>query len=92
MFKKLKNIILKTDSFLYKKFGTDKSTKALENIKEARILFAYLNEPGQEDRVRFVGGCVRFRKSQVVMLVSYTNLYVKSFRLKLGVIPPSGSI
>ena len=59
MFKKLKNIILKTDSFLYKKFGTDKSTKALENIKEARILFAYLNEPGQEDRVRFVGGCVR---------------------------------
>ena len=59
MFKKLKNIISKTDSFLYKKFGTDKSTKALENIKEARILFAYLNEPGQEDRVRFVGGCVR---------------------------------
>ena len=59
MFKKLKNIILKTDSFLYKKFGTDKSTKTLENIKEARIIFTYLNETGREDRVRFVGGCVR---------------------------------
>ena len=59
MLKKLKNIILKTDSFLYKKFGTDKSTKALENIKEARIIFAYLNETGKENQVRFVGGCVR---------------------------------
>ena len=59
MLKKLKNIILKTDSFLYKKFGTDKSTKALENIKEARIIFTYLNETGKEDHVRFVGGCVR---------------------------------
>jgi len=59
MFKKLKNIILKTDSFLYKKFGTDKSTKTLENIKEARIIFTYLNETGGEDQVRFVGGCVR---------------------------------
>ena len=59
MFKKIKNIILKTDSFLYKKFGTDKSTKALENIKEAQIIFTYLNETGREDQVRFVGGCVR---------------------------------
>ena len=59
MFKKLKNIILKTDSFLYKKFGTDKSTKPLENIKEAQIIFTYLNETGKEDQVRFVGGCVR---------------------------------
>ena len=59
MLKKLKNIILKTDSFLYKKFGTDKSTKALENIKEARVIFACLNETGKEDQVRFVGGCVR---------------------------------
>ena len=59
MFKKLKNIILKTDNFLYKKFGTDKSTKALENIKEARVIFTYLNETGREDQVRFVGGCVR---------------------------------
>ena len=59
MFKKLKKIISKTDSFLYKKFGTDKSTKALENIKEARIVFDHLNETGKEDQVRFVGGCVR---------------------------------
>jgi len=59
MFKKLKNIILKIDSFLYKKFGTHESTKALENIKEARIIFTYLNETEREDRVRFVGGCVR---------------------------------
>ena len=59
MFKKLKNIILKADSFLYKKFGSDKSTKILENIKEARIIFAHLNEIGKEDKVRFVGGCVR---------------------------------
>jgi len=59
MLKKLKNIILKTDSFLYKKFGSDKSTKALENIKEARIIFDYLNQAGKEDQVRFVGGCVR---------------------------------
>jgi len=59
MFKKLKNIILKTDSFLYKKFGSDKSTKFLENIKEARIIFSQLNEIGKESKVRFVGGCVR---------------------------------
>ena len=59
MFKKLKNIVLKTDSFFYKKFGSDKSTKALENIKEARIIFTHLNEIGSEDKVRFVGGCVR---------------------------------
>ena len=59
MFKKLKNINLKSDSFVYKKFGSDKSTKALENIKEARIIFTHLNEIGKEDRVRFVGGCVR---------------------------------
>ena len=59
MFKKIKNIILKTDRFLYKKFGTDKSTKFLENIKEAKIIFSYLNEIGKESTVRFVGGCVR---------------------------------
>jgi len=34
MLKKIKNIILKTDRLLYKKFGSDKSTKSLENIKE----------------------------------------------------------
>ena len=59
MSKKIKNIILKTDRFLYKKFGTDKSTKFLENIKEAKIIFSYLNEIGKESVVRFVGGCVR---------------------------------
>jgi len=59
MLKKIKNIILKTDRFLYKKFGSDKSTKLLENIKEARIIFSHLNEIGKEVEVRFVGGCVR---------------------------------
>jgi len=59
MLKKVKNIISKTDRFLYKKFGSDKSTKFLENIKEARIIFSQLNEIGKEDKVRFVGGCVR---------------------------------
>ena len=59
MFKKIKNIILKTDRFLYKKFGSDKSTKPLENIREARIIFSQLNEIGKESKVRFVGGCVR---------------------------------
>ena len=59
MFKKIKNIILKTDRFLYKKFGSDKSTKFLENIKEAQIIFSHLNEIGKESKVRFVGGCVR---------------------------------
>ena len=59
MLKKIKNIILKTDRFLYKKFGSDKSTKILQNIKEAKIIFSYLNNTGKENAVRFVGGCVR---------------------------------
>ena len=59
MLKKVKNIILKIDRFLFKKFGSDKSIKFLENIKEAKIIFSYLNEIGVEDQVRFVGGCVR---------------------------------
>ena len=59
MLSKIKNIALKTDRFLYKKFGSDKSTKPLENIKEAKIIFSYLNEIGKESAVRFVGGCVR---------------------------------
>jgi len=59
MIKKIKHIILKIDQFLYKKFGSDKSTKVLENIKEAQILFSYLNVPGEKDKIRFVGGCVR---------------------------------
>ena len=59
MLKKIKNIISKTDHLLFKKFGSDKSVKFLENIKEARIIFSHLNEIGKECKVRFVGGCVR---------------------------------
>ena len=59
MIRKIKNIILKTDRFLYKKFRSDKSTKFLENMKEAQIIFSLLNEFGKETKVRFVGGCVR---------------------------------
>ena len=35
MLKKIKNIISATDRFLFKKFGSDKSTKLLENIYRA---------------------------------------------------------
>ena len=59
MLKKIKNIISRTDRFLYKKFGSDKSVKFLENIKEAKTIFSYLDEIGKESKVRFVGGCVR---------------------------------
>ena len=59
MLNKIKNIISKTDHFLYKKFGSDKSVKFLENIKEAKIIFSRLNEIGEESKARFVGGCVR---------------------------------
>jgi len=59
MLKKIKNIISKTDRFLYQKFGSNKGTKFLENVKEAQIIFSYLNEIGKESKVRFVGGCVR---------------------------------
>ena len=56
---KIKNIILETDLFLYKKFGSHKSVKPLENIKEAKVIFSCLNKIGKESNVRFVGGCVR---------------------------------
>ena len=56
---KVKNIISNADRFLFKKFGSDKTIKSLENLKEARIIFSYLNEIGKETVVRFVGGCVR---------------------------------
>ena len=59
MLKKIKNIILQIDRLLYKKFGSDKSTKFLENLKEAQTIFSYLNEIGEENKVKFVGGCVR---------------------------------
>jgi len=59
MLSKIKSIISKTDNFLYKKFGSSKSIKFLENIKEAEIIFSYLNKIGEETKIRFVGGCVR---------------------------------
>ena len=59
MLNKFKNIILRVDRFLYKKFGSDKSINFLQNIKEAKIFFSYLNKIGKENEVRFVGGCVR---------------------------------
>ena len=59
MLNKIKNIISKTDNFFYKKFGTDKSTKLLQNIKEAQNIFSHLNEIDGPNTVRFVGGCVR---------------------------------
>ena len=59
MLKRIKNIISNTDRFLYKKFGTAKSLKLLENIKEAKVIFSHLNIAGEESKVRFVGGCVR---------------------------------
>ena len=59
MHKKIKNIILKTDRFLYQKFGSDKSVKVLQNIKEAQIIFSSLDEVGKNSKVKFVGGCVR---------------------------------
>jgi len=59
MRKKIKNIISQIDLFLFKKFGSDKSVKLLENIREAKIIFSHLNDIGEESKVRFVGGCVR---------------------------------
>ena len=48
MLNKIKKIITKTDRFLFKKFGSEKNTKILENIKEAKIIFSYLNEIKKE--------------------------------------------
>jgi len=59
MLKKLKNIISNVDHFFYKKFGSDKSTKFLENTKEVQEIFSTLNTPGEDTKARFVGGCVR---------------------------------
>jgi len=36
MLKKIKNIISKTDRFLFEKFGSEKNIKSLENLKEAK--------------------------------------------------------
>jgi len=59
MLKKIKNLISKTDRFLYQKFGTEKKLYYLENLKEAKIIFECLNDMETENKVRFVGGCVR---------------------------------
>ena len=59
MLKKIKNIASKTDRYLYQKFGSDKTTKSLENIGQAQIIFSYLNEPSEDCETRFVGGCLR---------------------------------
>ncbi len=59
MLEKIKSIITKTDRFFYRKFGSDKSIKCLQNIKEAQTIFSLLNDTENETRVRFVGGCVR---------------------------------
>ena len=59
MLDKIKNFILKIDRFLFEKYGSNKSIKFLENIKEAQLIFSYLNAIGEETKVRFVGGCVR---------------------------------
>jgi len=59
MLNKIKKIIIKTNCFLFKKFGFGKSVTILENIKEAKIIFSHLNEIGKESAVKFVGGCVR---------------------------------
>ncbi len=59
MIKKIKDIFQNFDRFLYKKFGSNKTTKFLENISEAREIFYHLNNGEEENKVRFVGGCVR---------------------------------
>ena len=59
MIKKIKNFISIIDHFLYQKFGSYKTVKILENIKEAQIIFLSIMEIGEISEVRFVGGCVR---------------------------------
>ena len=59
MLKKVKKTIIKVDRYLFKIFGSEKSIKLLQNIKEAQEIFSILNTVGEQSRVRFVGGCVR---------------------------------
>ncbi len=59
MLKKINKIIKKIDKFFFKKFGSDKGTKFLENIKESEIIFSLLNETGKDSNIKYVGGCVR---------------------------------
>ena len=59
MFKKIKNMHSKVDTFLYQLFGSNKTTKVLENIREAQKIFSCLKLIGEENNLKFVGGCVR---------------------------------
>ena len=59
MLKKIKNIIIKVDIFLFQKFGFDKKIYFLENMKEAKKIFKLLNFEENKNVVKFVGGCVR---------------------------------
>ena len=59
MLNRLKNIIFEIDSFLFKKFGSDKSIQLLLNVSEVKLIFSSLNQSEKEDEVKFVGGCVR---------------------------------
>ncbi len=59
MLNNIKKIINKIDLFLYRKFGSEKTLKILQNIKETKIIFSSLNEVEKKNEVRFVGGCIR---------------------------------
>ena len=59
MLEKLKKKLIKIDRHLYKIFGTEKKLYFLENLKEAKIIFSYLNQNEKISTVKFVGGCVR---------------------------------
>ena len=59
MLNTIKKFIIKVDLFLYRQFGSEKTTKILQNIKETKIIFDLLNQNENRSTIRFVGGCVR---------------------------------
>ncbi len=59
MLKKLEKFLLRVDIFLFKLFRSNKSIKHLQNINEVQVLFSTLNNPGEDNNLRFVGGCIR---------------------------------
>ena len=59
MLDRIKKFIAKADLFLYRQFGSEKTIKILQNIKEGKIIFDILNENENRSAIRFVGGCVR---------------------------------
>ena len=59
MLKKIKKIFSKIDLFLFNKFGSEKKLYFLENLKEAKIIFSQINESENDDKIKFVGGCIR---------------------------------